>query len=686
MCGIAGYLTVERNGPPVDARTLEAMGLRLAHRGPDDHGVWFDQEAGIGLAHRRLSIIDLSPAGHQPMQSPSGRWVIAFNGEIYNHSEIRQQLDATSIPAPAGSTLTQGWECRPAWRGTSDTETLLAGFDTWGIDETLRKVKGMFAFAVWDRKRRELILARDRIGQKPLYYGWQGETFLFGSELNALRAHPAFRSAIDRNSIALLMRYGCIPAPHSIYSGISKLVPGALLSVRAGDRSQELGQYWNADDVITAGRENPWHGTDHECVEILERLLVGAVRQQMVADVPLGAFLSGGVDSSAVVSLMQAQSSRPIRTFTIGFSETNYDEAPYARSVARHLGTDHTELRATPEQALAVIEKLPVMYCEPFADSSQIPTFLVSQLTRDHVTVALSGDGGDELFGGYNRYLFADRLWNRSSRLPAWLRRLIGAAATSIPPNVYDGAARPLRDVLPKALVRPNLGDIIHKAGRALGARTIDELYLHLVSQWSEPASVVIGAEKDRTGPPETGMRRHALDTAQEMMARDLLHYLPDDVLCKVDRAAMAVGLETRVPMLDEDVVEFAWRMPFRAKIRDGMSKWALRQVLYKYVPAELIERPKSGFAIPIDEWLRGPLRDWAESLIGASRLEQEGYLRPGPIRQKWDEHLSRKRNWQSQLWTVLMFQCWLHREARLPAQNYLWSLRAPDLAPADTN
>ena len=644
MCGIAGFLDLGR-GKGIDPHVLDAMGARLSHRGPDDQGHWLDSEAGIGLSHRRLSIIDLSPAGHQPMHSVSGRWVIVFNGEIYNHLHLRRGLAE---------------QAAVAWRGTSDTETLLAGFDAWGIEATLRKSKGMFAFAVWDRQRRELTLARDRIGQKPLYYGWQGSTFLFGSELKALTAHPAFQGTIDREALALVMEYSCIPAPHSIYSNVSKLIPGTLLRVSATMRMAEIEPYWKAVDVIASGLETPWSGSDDECTGHLDTLLSDAVRQQMVADVPLGAFLSGGVDSSTIVALMQAQTNRPVRTFTIGFSEANYDEARHARVVANHLGTDHTELYVSPEETLGLIDRMPEIYCEPFADSSQVPTFLVSQMTRRHVTVALSGDGGDEMFGGYNRYMFADRLWGRISRLPTGLRRALGRAATAISPGSYAKALDPLQRMFPSGLAQTNLGDKIHKSGHALAARTTGELYHLLLSQWTTADQIVVGATA-----PFAAALKWVPDTetvAQQMMALDLLFYLPEDVLCKVDRAAMAVGLETRVPMLDEDVMAFAWRLPLRNKVRAGVSKWALRQVLYKYVPRDLIERPKSGFAMPIDVWLRGPLRDWAETLIEPSRLNREGFLNPSPIRIKWQEHLSGRRNWQQHLWNVLMFQCWLER------------------------
>ena len=648
MCGFAGFLC---SGPGLPREewqaVLKGMGQTIAHRGPDDSGIWTDIDAGVGLVHRRLSILDLSAAGHQPMVSPSGRYVIAFNGEIYNHHDLRRLLrDARKAEFD--------------WRGHSDTETLLAGFDTWGILETTHLAIGMFAFVVWDRANRTLTFARDRLGEKPLYYGWQGSTFLFGSELKAFKVHPAFRSAIDRNALALLVRHNYIPAPYSIYQGIQKLLPGSLLTISPQNREAQPQRYWDARKVVLDGLAHPFTGTADDAVEALDTLLRDAVARQMLADVPLGAFLSGGVDSSAIVALMQAQSSRPVKTFTIGFHEGGYNEADHAKAVARHLGTDHTELYVTPQQALDVIPKLPTLYDEPFSDSSQIPTFLVSQLARQHVTVSLSGDGGDELFGGYNRYALGRRLWNKLSRLPVAVRMVFARMITAVSPDGWNRLLWPIQGMLPLRLPQANLGDKLHKGAKVIAVKSPVELYLMLVSHWSQPTELVLGGAEPPTVLTDPRLQPRTDGFVHQMMALDLLTYLPDDILTKVDRAAMAVSLETRVPLLDHRVVEFSWRLPIDYKLGRRAEKWPLRQVLYKYVPKELIERPKMGFGVPIDSWLRGPLREWAEDLLSESRLRQEGYFNPVPIRQKWEEHLAGKRNWHYYLWDVLMFQAWL--------------------------
>jgi len=645
MCGLAGFF---RPGGVTQEAQAQArrMADQIVARGPDDAGVWADEPAGIVLAHRRLSIVDLSPAGHQPMASGSGRYVIAFNGEIYNHARLREDLSR------AGQA--------PAWRGHSDTETLLAGFDTWGVEATVRLAVGMFAFAVWDRQTRTLTLGRDRLGEKPLYYGWQAGALLFGSELKALKAHPAFAAAIDRNALALLMRHNAIPAPYSIYQGISKLPPGTLLTLSSGSRDAQPQPYWDARQVVAQGLAQPFTGSPGEAVAALDQLLRQAVRQQMMADVPLGAFLSGGVDSSAVVALMQSQSNLPVRTFTIGFHEAGYNEAEHAKAVARHLGTDHTELYVTAQQAMDVIPRLPSLYCEPFADASQIPTFLVSQLARQHVTVSLSGDGGDELFGGYDRYLLGQRLWGQVSRMPASVRKMLARGVMALPPGRWNQLVGPLRRVLPRAWAQSNLGDKLHKGAELLGAQSPTDFYRWLVSHWSQPEALVVGSHEPATVLTDPRRQPQTDHFLHQMMALDLITYLPDDILAKVDRAAMGVSLETRVPLLDHRVVEFAWTLPLNYKLRAGEGKWPLRQVLYKYVPRELIERPKMGFGVPLDSWLRGPLRDWGESLLDESRLRQEGYIDPAPVRQKWLEHLSGQRNWQYPLWDVLMFQAWL--------------------------
>lgn len=648
MCGIAGFLGFNNSFEP----TLRLMGDSIYSRGPDDGDIWFDKEKGIGFVHRRLAIMDLSPAGRQPMVSVCSRYIIVFNGEIYNHTILRHEL--SSINAS------------PEWRGNSDTETLLAGFAAWGIKETLERCVGMFAFAVWDRNTQKLTLGRDRLGEKPLYYGWQGlghsAAFVFGSELKALKKHPSFTGEIDRGALSLLMRHNYVPAPYSIYRGINKLMPGTLLTVSLNEREPTVETYWSLTDVAVAGNNNLFPGSAEQAVDELDRLLRDAVSQQMVADVPLGAFLSGGIDSSTIVSLMQAQSSRPVQTFTIGFNEEGYNEAVHAKAVAKHLGTDHTELYVTPQQALDVIPKLPTLFCEPFSDSSQIPTFLVSQLAKQKVTVSLSGDAGDELFAGYNRYVMANNLWGRLNRLPSGVRSIAAHGIHTLSPATWNKLLSPIQPILPSSLRMANVGDKLHKGASVLFSKSIDDLYLGLVSHWN-PEEIVLGAAEPATFLRGNAPRLDGLDSVQRMMALDSISYLPDDILVKVDRAAMGVSLEGRVPFLDHRVVEFAWQIPQSLKLKDGVGKWILRQVLYKYVPKELIERPKMGFGVPIDSWLRGPLREWAEELLDEKRLRQEGFFDPKPIRAKWAEHLSGQRNWQYHLWDVLMFQSWLENE-----------------------
>jgi asparagine synthase (glutamine-hydrolysing) len=643
MCGFAGSFGTGK----CDENSLHRMVSTLYHRGPDDHGIWVDKYSGIGLAHARLAILDLSPAGHQPMSSASGRYVIVFNGEIYNHLKLRAELEQTNQVLN--------------WRGHSDTETLLACFYAWGIEVTLRKSVGMFAFALWDNKTLTLSLARDRLGEKPLYYGWQGDIFLFGSELKALKAHPAFSAEIDRDALAALMFLSYIPAPQSIYRGIYKLLPGTLLSVRAGEHSMSKPkQYWSLLNVARQGLKEPFTGSDVEAMQGLEDKLSESVALQQISDVPIGAFLSGGIDSSTIVALMQAHSTRPIKTFTIGFDEFHYNEAENAKLVARHLGTDHTELYVTPEHALAVIPHLPMLFDEPFGDSSQIPTFLVSQLARNSVTVSLSGDAGDELFGGYSRYTLARRL----QKIPVPLRRFLGAGLNALSPTQWDLIYSVMLPILPISMHARMPGDKAQKLSQVFAADSNFEIYQHLVSTWRNPETVVFGAR----GPINMSRAWDELadlDSLEcRMMAMDALTYLTDDILCKVDRAAMGVSLETRVPFLDHRVVEYAWGLPLHMKIRNGQGKWILRQLLNKYVPKELIERPKMGFGVPIDVWLRGPLRDWAEELLSETRLKREGFLNPAPIRQKWGEHLNGQRNWQYHLWNVLMFQGWLEKQA----------------------
>lgn len=666
MCGLVGGVGGSAN---LLDEWVRAAAHAIRHRGPDDAGHWADVTAGIAFAHRRLSIVDLSPAGHQPMLSAGGRYVIAYNGEIYNHLEIRAELE-------------QG-NAAPAWRGHSDTETLLAAIERWGLEGALTRAVGMFAIALWDTRERTLFLARDRFGEKPLYYGWVGRSdqraFVFGSELKALRAYPGFANEICREALAQYMRFIYVPAPRSIYKGIYKLEPGCVLvlrgdapatppsaPLRGGDSygSISVRRWWSLAQVVEAGAANQITD-EREAVDELERVLARAVQQQSLADVPLGAFLSGGVDSSAIVALMQKHSSQPVKTFTIGFEEKSYDESDHARAVAHHLGTLHTELFVTAAEARNVIPMLPAMYDEPFADSSQIPTFLVSKAARQHVTVALSGDAGDELFGGYNRYFWGPRIWSKLSRLPVSVRRALGAAMTAVPTRAWDAIGAPIGAMLGSTGGVARLGDKVHKLGtRIQGVRDIDELYKRLVSEWQDPASVVLtGDSQSIVEPPsalDDALPTAGMDNAQSrMMYRDAMSYLPDDILCKVDRAAMVNSLETRVPYLDHRVAEFAWRLPLAMKIRGSEGKWALRQVLYRQVPRELIERPKDGFGIPVGPWLANDLSGWAADMLAVDSVRRSGFFCSKQVDARWQQHRSRRADHTLSLWAVLMFESW---------------------------
>jgi len=647
MCGLTGFWSSEPSSALRPA--IEGMTDTLFHRGPDAGAVWIDERAGLALGHRRLSIIELSAEGAQPMASACGRYVLAYNGEVYNHLELRLELKRN------------GHE--PAWRGHSDTETLLACFVFWGVKETLRKATGMFALALWDKAERMLTLARDRFGEKPLYYGWAakgaGQAFVFGSELKSLRAYPGFDNPVNRSALALYFQFCTVPAPYSIYEEIFKLMPGTMLTLKEGvtaTREVKPEAYWSLSDAVRNGLANQI--TDEkEAVSKLESALRHAVALQAVADVPLGAFLSGGVDSSAIVALMQTQSARPVQTFTIGFDEAGFDESPHALAVARHLGTEHHELRVSADDARSLIPLLPRLYDEPFADSSQIPTYLVCKEARSRVTVALSGDAGDELFGGYNRYFWGKRIWSRISWLPPEFRQLLGAGIQGLSVEQWDALGR----TLPGGLQIARLGDKVYKmASRMKAVKSLDDLYRSLVTVWPQQASPVKGFTQLPTQLDSRAIVDALSDSEHRMMLWDSLTYLPDDILTKVDRAAMGVSLETRVPLLDHRVAELSWQLPLNMKIRGGTGKWALRQVLYNYVPRELIERPKAGFAIPVGQWLRGPLRHWAEALLDEKRLEAEGYLDPVPVLETWRQHLSGSHDWTDRLWAVLMFQAWL--------------------------
>lgn len=662
MCGIAGIFDFTRStGQEKLVQIVSNMGSKLIHRGPDDVGIWTSVENGVAFVHRRLSIIDLSPMGHQPMISHCGRYVIVFNGEIYNFLELRQQLENEQAN---GISL----------HGHSDTEVLLASVSHWGLEVTLQKIIGMFAFALWDNKTKAILLVRDRLGEKPLYYGYVGKYLVFASELKAFQVHPDFNAEIDREVMALYLRHNYIPAPYSIYKGIYKLQSGHFLAIH--DRKDILSfpihkntsnSYWDICKITQMALENPFLGTDEEAANILEKLLSESVRGQMVADVPLGAFLSGGIDSSTVVALMQANSVQPIKTFSIGFHEEHYNEAKHARAVAKYLGTHHTELYVTAEDAISVIPQLPTLYDEPFADSSQIPTYLLSKLTRNYLTVSLSGDGGDELFCGYTRYFSGQRLWNAIKWMPAFSRRVASQILLRLPESWLNTACFWLSPLLRKYGYTDQVGYHLRRIAEVMRANNVIGFYQIAMSHWKVPLSLLADSHLLLEEPDYIFREAHFYservrenNVLTQMMLLDILSYLPDNILVKLDRASMAVGLESRVPLLDHRIVEFALSLPVAMNYQHGVGKRILRRVLYRYVPKELVERPKMGFGIPLDIWLRGSLREWAESLLNESRLEREGYFRPEPIVRKWREHLSGKRNWQYELWDILMFQAWL--------------------------
>ncbi len=649
MCGVAGLFNPRPSGPAEELRhQVEDMTATLVHRGPDAEGYWSDPEQGVFLGHRRLSVLGLGSEGDQPMHSGDGRWVVSFNGEIYNHRTLRPRLAGEGV----------------IFRGGSDTEVLVAAVQQWGLLAALDACEGMFALALWDRRHQALHLVRDRFGEKPLYYGWVGDTLAFASELKALRTLPRFNTDIDRDAVALLLRHNCVPAPHTIYRDVAKLLPGQMVTfgteARSGQRPTAR-TYWSAREAVDAARRRILVDPPEVLADQLEAALSDSVAARMVADVPVGAFLSGGIDSSVVVALMQQHATRPVRTFTVGFADRAFDESAEAAAVAAHLGTDHTPLELTDADAAQVIPTLPDIWDEPFGDVSEIPMHLVSQLARTQVTVSLSGDGGDELFAGYNRHAWLDRLWRRTSMVPVPIRQLAGSTLQALPPGLVNGAARATRLMPPRMRIR-NPASKVAKVAKVLKASGPEDAYLSLVSYWDDAEAMVIGA-----GPVASMASRPSewpeLDgITEQMLWLDLVGYLPDDILTKLDRAAMATSLETRVPFLDRDVFDLAWRLPLSVKLRGDTTKWLLRQVLYRHVPAELVERPKMGFGFPIGAMLRGSLRPWAEELLSESRLRSQGLLEPEPIRRAWHQHLNGQRDLAHELWDVLALQAWLER------------------------
>ena len=645
MCGIAGFISREKLAFD-RTEVLRSMTDQLAHRGPDDVGHWTGAE-GVSLGHRRLSIVDLSCAGHQPMESASRRYYTVFNGELYNFREIRRELASKGV----------------SFRSDSDTEVALSAFDVWGVQEAVRRFVGMFAFAIWDSQERVLHLVRDRVGEKPLYYGRMNGDLVFASELKSLQKYPSWSGEIDKEALAVYFRLGYVTGRQTIYRDVKRVMPGTIVSVkRTGE--PVVHTYWSAGDAARNGVRDPLPEDPKIVGDAIDAALRVSVRDQMLADVPLGAFLSGGIDSSLIVALMQAESSLPVKTFTIGFDDENYNEAVFARDVARHLGTQHTEFFVTGAEAREVIPRLPQLYDEPFADSSQIPTHLVSALARRHVTVSLSGDGGDELFGGYSRYLEAARLLSLTRPVPRPVRYVGGRLLRQLPGGLTNWLSSLARADRSGLIGRINPSpERIARLADVLEARDADEIYRAMLSHWTNPAALVGGGV---SGIPSVDIGDESrLGPLERLMLRDLVSYLPDDILVKVDRAAMGVSLESRAPFLDYRVVELAWRIPLSLKIRDGSGKWILRELLARYVPRAMFERPKRGFGVPLGEWLRGPLRDWAEDLLDARSLKADGLIDPKPVLSKWQEHKAGHRNWQYLLWDVLMFQAWRAENGR---------------------
>jgi len=649
MCGIAGILDAGRSTPADRLGALAAaMAASLGHRGPDDHGTWVDAEAGVALGHRRLSVIDLGPGGAQPMVSAAGRWVLSYNGEIYNHPALRRRLAGTGA----------------RFRGDSDTEVLVDAVERWGVDDALDLCEGMFAAALWDRRERQLHLVRDRFGEKPLYYGWVGPLFVFGSELKALHTVPGFRGELDRDAVASYLRHNCVPAPQTIFRGVRKLRPGHLVTLTPSTPAGHLPEqrcYWSASDAVASADAHQLDISDAEMVDRLENALSRAVAARMVADVPVGAFLSGGIDSSVVVALMQQHSSQPVRTFTVGFEHRAFDESAEAAAVAAHLGTDHTAVPVGDAEAVEAIVEIPHIWDEPFADVSQVPTFLVSRVARREVTVSLTGDGGDELFAGYNRHAWLDRVWGKARIVPAGPRRRAGSVLGAVPPGMVETAARATR-VLPLKWRVRNPSTKVAKLARVLAASGPEDAYRALTTHWDD-ASLVLGASSTAGRDFGDGPSPVAGEgITEQMLWYDLVRYLPDDILVKVDRAAMAVSLETRAPFLDREILDLAWSLPLHAKLRGGQTKWVLRQVLGRSVPPALVERPKMGFGIPIGPWLRQELAPWADHLLDERRLREQGLLDPAPIRRAWDLHRTGRRDLGYELWDVLVLQAWVDR------------------------
>lgn len=643
MCGICGVWD-PAGFSDFDAKKIaHEMGNAMEHRGPDGEGIW--QEDDLLFVHRRLAVIDTSTAGDQPMTSACGRFVIVFNGEIYNYQSIRDELERDKQA--------------PSWRGHSDTETILSAFSVYGVKDTLQKLVGMFSIALWDRQDRTMVLARDRAGEKPLYYTSKDNRLIFGSDLSSFLAYPRFSPKLDRRAPKTFLRYGYIPAPFTIYEDVHKLEPGQYATVRLGPQGFDLKHetYWSLEECVEL--QNTDTGSDAERLASVEEVLQTAVQDQMISDVPLGAFLSGGIDSSLIVSLMQKVSQKPVKTFTIGFNDTAFDESVQAREVAKHLKTDHTEMILEPKDIMDVIPELPNIYSEPFADSSQLPTYLVAKLARQSVTVALSGDAGDEVFSGYNRYLSAYQTWKKASKIPRVLRSGLARTALAKSPAFWDNAFNRLTPILPKKFHIRTPGDKAHKLAGVLALDRGEDFYAKLTNVCHNPEALLLhDAELPAlVSRPEDWPECEEFQ--QVMMAVDFKTYMVDDILVKVDRAAMASSLETRAPFLDHRVVSKAWSMPFDFKAKGGVGKWPLRQILYKYVPQDLIDRPKMGFGIPVGEWMRGPLRAWAEEQIDPERLRREKIFNPDAVAAIWEEHLSGARNWQHVLWNIFMFQAW---------------------------